>query len=493
MSAAHPTDKLRAWLESRLDALPPGAVLPTSAALGRRFGLSVRTVNTVMKPYMAAGRIVRIRGRGTFIGGADTDAAQDTAPPRSSAERIADAVKESISTGDLKFGDQLPPVTFMSRQFHVTPSTVTAAYRALARERYAVRVGRSYWIGGFKNLVSMDLHKQVLLLHREGHAFDEIFEDDLYTTAYLKMERELASQGYAVHVVDMEDDEAVRAHIGDAPPYGVVLYRHDGGRFGEAAPLLKRLMPRPTRTERVRVPLLLDWRFGRVDRPPPDTHILHRGNLSTAAGKTVAACVTQKRYRSVVFFVEEDLGNTENRFWNFVRCLKVRIELANLDASVSARFCVSPSRPGLNPSRFIEAEAVANRRYGEHYLEALLGKYRQLTLAAIQKEIDIVGPSPLPYASYRDADLWVFASIGHAAEALEWCRLQRIAVPRRLSILSLENDAAHFGSGISCADIDWENVGYLMAHAVIGDIPVARTRRGFIRCGARVIGRGTTR
>lgn len=492
MSSAHPTDRLREWLEAQLDALSPGAALPTSTELSRRFGLSVRTINTVMKPYMAGGRIVRIRGRGTFIAGGDPTAPPDTAPPRSSAERIADAVKESISTGDLKFGDQLPPVTFMSRQFHVTPSTVTAAYRTLARERYAVRIGRSYWIGGFKNLVSLDLHKQVLLLHGEADTFSRAFARDLYTTAYLRMERELAGLGYALRVVDMHNRDAQQSLSGDIPPYGIVLYRHDATRIAEAEPLLHRLTARP-RAEHVRIPLLLDMRFGRLDHPLPDAHILHRGNLSTAAGKTVAAYVAQKRYRSVVFFADEDLDDTEKHFWNFVRCLKVRIELANLDAAVAARFCITPSRSGLSPAAFIDAEAVANLRYGEHYLEALLGKYRQLTLDAIREAIDIADTTPRTYTAYRDADLWVFASMGRAADALEWCRVQRIAVPKRLSILSLENDAAHFGAGISCADIDWENVGYLMAHAIVGDIPIARTRRGYIRCGARVIGRGTTR
>jgi hypothetical protein len=65
-------------------------------------------------------------------------------------------------------------------------------------------------------------------------------------------------------------------------------------------------------------------------------------------------------------------------------------------------------------------------------------------------------------------------------------------VPRALSIIGLENnpDFAHHGL-TTCAE-DWDTMGYLMAHAVIGDFAVAKTRRGFLRTSALMLKRSST-
>ncbi|MBD3241962.1 MAG: hypothetical protein GF331_15340 [Chitinivibrionales bacterium] len=45
--------------------------------------------------------------------------------------------------------------------------------------------------------------------------------------------------------------------------------------------------------------------------------------------------------------------------------------------------------------------------------------------------------------------------------------------------------------GISCCIPDWDRLGYLMAHAIIGDVPIERSRRGFLHCGSLVLRRET--
>jgi DNA-binding transcriptional regulator YhcF (GntR family) len=68
----------------------------------------------------------------------------------------------------------------------------------------------------------------------------------------------------------------------------------------------------------------------------------------------------------------------------------------------------------------------------------------------------------------------------------------RIRVPQQVSIIGLENDRRYLHLGITTCMRDWETMGYLMAHAVIGDIPMRTTRRGFIDYDALLLERRTT-
>jgi hypothetical protein len=46
---------------------------------------------------------------------------------------------------------------------------------------------------------------------------------------------------------------------------------------------------------------------------------------------------------------------------------------------------------------------------------------------------------------------------------------------------------------VSCCEVDSATLGYLMAHAIIGDIPIAKSRKGYTRCPVRIVERSTTR
>ena len=98
--------------------------------------------------------------------------------------------------------------------------------------------------------------------------------------------------------------------------------------------------------------------------------------------------------------------------------------------------------------------------------------------------------------SYRTAPspaLWVFPFAHDAEAAIQWCARNRVAVPKPVSIIALESGPVCIRSGISSCIEDWRTIGYQMAHALIGDIPVSRTRRGYLRLTATLLERRTTR
>jgi hypothetical protein len=59
--------------------------------------------------------------------------------------------------------------------------------------------------------------------------------------------------------------------------------------------------------------------------------------------------------------------------------------------------------------------------------------------------------------------------------------------------MTVENDPAYYHLGLTYCYPDFARLGYLMAHALIGDFPVEKTTRGSIRMHTLVVEKLTTR
>ena len=79
----------------------------------------------------------------------------------------------------------------------------------------------------------------------------------------------------------------------------------------------------------------------------------------------------------------------------------------------------------------------------------------------------------------KEHDLWVFEFMQDAAAASTHFEKKNI----KPHLLAMENDPAWFHLGITCCIFDWEKTGYLMAHALIGDIPIKKSSKNFMDTG----------
>jgi len=109
----------------------------------------------------------------------------------------------------------------------------------------------------------------------------------------------------------------------------------------------------------------------------------------------------------------------------------------------------------------------------------------------IAKDFEMVYRSSCP--KDNPDTLWVFGADSEAAMAIDWADEQGIHIPGQLSIMGLQHSPSFFHRGLSLCGPDWDTIGYQMAHSLIGDVPVAKTGRGFIRSRAIVIEKLTTR
>ncbi len=483
-----PCHALEEWLARNLEAVRPGGKLPTDRELAARFGLSERTVRRVLSRLSASGLVIRIRGRGTFAPGGQPRPSLSSLPARSSAGSIADEVYKAVCAGELKPGERLPSVKAMAVQFGVSVPTVIRAYRELASQGHVTRIGKGFWIGRFTRIVRQGTRRRIYLVGVRSGDFAEVFQRDMLAPAYRRFERELSAHGCVMVCVSLADVRQLvpewRRH---GVPQGVVFHGVSGEQYdssvGSLAAELRGMHPAAV----VLVDDLDDFR-----RDFRGLRVLTRGTISTAVAREAARYVVSAGYRGVRLFFEalKPYDPSTGRLWNFWSLAKIRTELKALNGTVGFRMAMRVDGGESQRSRVL---ATLAGQLAPGHQQSLLGKYGEAGLGDIAGEVDLVDDLGCAMVAQRGTDLWLFASHRDSVSGLQQARASGLRVPERLSVLSLEDGPAYYHHGVSYCEPDWDSIGFLMAHAVLGDMPVARTARGFLRTGARVVEKLTTR
>lgn len=97
--------ELRQWLRQHIDGLPPGTPVAPERTLSEQFDISRTTVRQALHDLAVEGRIVRIRGRGTFV-----------ATPKLALNLQLTSYTEDISGQGLRPGSRLVDVTVIEAE-----------------------------------------------------------------------------------------------------------------------------------------------------------------------------------------------------------------------------------------------------------------------------------------------------------------------------------------------------------------------------------------
>ncbi|WP_432974535.1 GntR family transcriptional regulator [Dactylosporangium sp. CA-233914] len=119
------TEVLRAKLAS--GEFPPGAALPSEAALVAEFGVARNTVRRALDALAEEGLIVAQPGRGRVV--AEAGASGRSAQPH--YRRIAAELRELIESGELAVGTRLPSEAALAERYGVARGTARQALAAL--------------------------------------------------------------------------------------------------------------------------------------------------------------------------------------------------------------------------------------------------------------------------------------------------------------------------------------------------------------------------
>jgi len=475
-AAANTHDQLRPSILS----LPAGSPVPTGAQLARLFGISPRTVARVLATLKSEGCIVRIRGKGSYRAPLQKHG-ELPAPPVPPVEALVRVFADALGRGEFVAGSALPPVKYLVARFHVRGSTVTAACRELVTRGLATRVGRTYLAGHPSQLLKAAAGKPVAFFGTPPSDPGSVFGDPRLARAYARMEGELADHGYRIryHALDEFAAQAGRWKRGGDVPYAAVVAGVSSryGTYRDAA--VDALESRPGSSLRVLVQ-------GQVEpHRAARLFLLSDGNINTRLCRETARFVVEQHRRHVRVFVDTRIA----RPFRAVTSVKLWSELLHLGFAGTFRILVRTS--GIADRRELFGRLQHTAQSGKERVH--LRKYEQAPSVEPHKLVELTRSAGGALDTCNEAGvLWVTWRAAEALQLHEATCARRRAVPKHTALLSLENDPVLYQPGISSCDLDSERMGYTMAHALIGDLPVHRTGKGFLEPQVALRHRHTT-
>ncbi|MBD3243520.1 MAG: hypothetical protein GF331_23220 [Chitinivibrionales bacterium] len=371
----------------------------------------------------------------------------------------------------------------MCRQFHVAPSTVTAAYAALQRTGHVTRIGKNYWLGQPGVLLRSGKRREIAVFVETHEQLASLYHPQTFASvAFRKLEDILSTSGYTVRYrYHPQLHERVKLWLERRDlPAGVVLYRCDGHqarRHQALRDLVRQRRPFPP------LPVLLDLNWGLFEHRSKNVSVFSRNHVYTTVGRTLGTYLRRMGCRTLSLVLPNELSSAYPGYpTHFQAATKLFIEIKHVIPEIEVTTALVDDSPDAD---------IAPDKLSRQCKLARFDKYGALLPGAFTGRMALRGSVREAVRTRGGADVMVFSHDSLAAEALEVCRTQRIPVPRQLAIIGLENNPAYFHLGMSSCVPDWDGIGYLMAHALMQDFAIENTGKGFIQTRAKMIYRTT--
>jgi hypothetical protein len=314
--------------------------------------------------------------------------------------------------------------------------------------------------------------------------YDSRETDDLQlplSIANRKCERELIAFGYRIshYLVDEFQGHARQWLKSGLPPDAVLMHHLKSAGDTRLIATIERLLQR-FGPETIRFLFNSEKGSHMLDIPKNICRIA-LGRHLTIHARTLAREIASRGYNSVGVFFDAASIHSQTSKLGFVRLFDEFFQ-CRPGGAVSIWICQSRGNAhafiGNNERRVMDercakSSVLKNFVFDEHV------HYKPSISAVVQE------------AAENERQAMVCLNSAEAQSVLHAARELSIRVPDRLGIVSLVEDASCCIHKISSCMADWEAIGYLNAHALIGDIPVKRSSRGFIDSRALMYDRGT--
>ncbi len=474
------------WILLEIGKLPADTCLPPDRELGTQWGLSTITVQRVLAKLRDEGKVIRIPGKGTFtpnlekVGTRVMNVRLGTSR-ESSVEHLASSLIRMISEGVYRKGKALPPVKFIRNQFRVSSETVTTAYQRMESLGYVEKIGKSYWVGRMDQLLS-DVSRQEVIFFRFGSGdFQNIFNSDPIALAFQKMERELYHSGYSLHPEQAFKLEALAQEWESTGKYpaGLVFYGVDASLL----PFFRDFFARYPVLKNQNVRILIHGQNNDLSELTQHAHVLSRGNVETDIARVMSNYFLNHGIREANLCIHESELSESYR----------------ADFFLKVALAIESAIPGFVFRLVVESAAESHRAQGltgivgPEYRKYLESKYPGTNLKDLEGRILFTPNVFQTCKEQTGAQLWIMSRDGMASDAIRWAKDQGLQIPQDISIIGLQNDPRYYHLGISTCGPDWDGIGYVMAHSIIGDVKLARSQKGFLKIRGLMVDKLTTK
>ena len=480
-----PARELRQWILTEIAKLPPNTCLPPDRELGARWGLSSITVQRTLAKLRDEGQVIRIPGKGTFTPGKDSpgDQAMETKAgiPRDTAvEHLTKSMVRMIAEGVYRKGKPLPPVKYIRNHFKVSSETVTLTYQNLERLGYVEKIGKSYWVGTIDRLLSEKPRREVFFIRFDSADFASIFNSDPIALAFQKMERELYHSGYFLHPEKASNLDALAREWDRTGRYpaGVVFYAVDASHL----PFLRAFFARSPEIRKNRVRVLIHAQNNDLSELTAHANVFSGGNVETDMARVIAHYLLGRGFREANFCVHaSELAER----WRANFFLKIALSIQSVIPDFKLRFVVQREAGAERDPDFFQS-------LGSEYRKYLEAKYPAANMRHLEENVTFSSDVFESCSRHPGAKLWIMSRDSMAAEGLQWLQSRGIRVPQDMSVIGFQNDPRFYHLGISTCGPDWDSMGYTMAHALVGDVKLARSKKGFLKVRCHMVDKLTT-
>ncbi|MFP4521536.1 MAG: GntR family transcriptional regulator [Fibrobacterota bacterium] len=469
------SEKVKNWLEKELETSSHGKKLPKDSYIASILGVSEKTVKRVMSLYKNKDLVCRGKGFGTYVS-SENEKFRNNFLYSESSKNIADILQDMLNEGKFKTGTAMPSLKEVSITFKISKTTAIKAYRILADRGRIYKTGKTFWVGSpFQKKVQRKL--EVWVFYKSEKILETKFASGKLKPLYLKMRDELFLNGFIMRFEKLNSFNGFSEKwlkSGSFPP-GILFLSLEKRQAMKIKSSLELIKNRQKKTHSYVPKIVADWKRGDFLQIPC-THI-QEGHLTTAAAKTAAQFIKEKKFSSIAFF-----GSKKDRIWDagwIGVLLKIFTEADGL--GLDLRFSLNI----IGNSDLDSNYSAALEKIKYHYEESVwINKYRKQNLSELLSMVKTPRNLFAGFQENRDADLWLFTRDNEAKRAVRWAGSNGISLPEKLSVVSFENNPKYIKENISSCVPDFETTGYLLAHALINDFSVAKTSRGLIKTKA---------
>jgi hypothetical protein len=231
--------------------------------------------------------------------------------------------------------------------------------------------------------------------------------------------------------------------------------------------------------------------YAHTERVPYKLTIVSQGNFYTEQARSVADYFATSSHRlAVAVFHEPKLRKHPQAA--FLRYFKMVYEIILAAKTEEAVALVL-----LSDTRSITSDEVYRLIRDNHasylrYLDDKYGAKSGITTRRLHERLYVLPDFVSIVERFGTDVLWLCATDELTAAALRCREAASLAIPGDVSVVSLENAPAYYHLSASACAPDWELIGYLMAHSIVGDFPLDKTSHGYLRIPCPLIHRSTT-
>jgi hypothetical protein len=328
-------------------------------------------------------------------------------------------------------------------------------------------------------LLSNVSRREVYLFRFGGDEFRKMFTTDPLALAFQKMERELYHAGYSLNPEPTSRLDVLAAEWESTGRYPACLAFY--GVNASHLPFFRELWARHPALKKNQVRLVVHGQSNDLTELTSHAQVFVRGNVETERARVLAQHLLGKGVREANLCVRESdlLDTAQSEFLT-----KVALALEDAIPGFTLNVVVESVSGVARPGALLASVSPEYRKYLET-------KYSGASLAEVDRRV-LFTPKVFEACRATGASLWITSHDQTAAEALQWARKEHLAVPRDLSVIGLENDPGFYDLGISHCGPDWDGLGFALAHAILGDVRLARSQNGFLKVRGQFVDKLTT-